>query len=78
MTRLEWEKANKAERDRRHAQRALETGKRQVALRDWATKRELSCFKCGRPAEDVWIAKTGISKRGAWLICRDCVEEKRT
>ncbi len=79
MARLEWERARAA--DRHHAAKPLPTakinraaGKRQDALTDFAGRHHLRCFVC-HTANAEW-AKSGISKRGPWIICAGCVKRQ--
>jgi hypothetical protein len=71
---MDWEKANRRERaqpakpDTRKQQM-----QRQTALADFVAKHDVSCFKCGR-SDGPW-AKTGVSRRGPWAICVECVGE---
>lgn len=74
MTKLNWEKARKRDQARasRHAAKKANALERQVALKAWATKHDLACFKCNTKGGP-W-AKTGISTRGPWAICARCVQ----
>lgn len=73
MTRLDWEKANRQARRRPKGNRKRENEeKRQMKLVWFADKNNLSCFSCSRKGVIRW-AKSGISTRGPWIICVDCV-----
>jgi hypothetical protein len=77
MAKLDWEKAKRQEavggrkrpKGNRQARQAEHV--RQMALVEFVTKHDLSCFKCGDQLNK-W-AKTGVSRRGPWAICVDCV-----
>ena len=44
------------------------------AMARFAASHNLGCFKCGSQTNP-W-AKTGISQRGPWAICKTCVVSK--
>jgi hypothetical protein len=73
--RLDWEKANRQEktggRRRPKGRRGKDARLRAKAMTAFTEKHNLACFKCG-DRENVW-AKTGVSARGPWAICIDCV-----
>lgn len=73
MTRLDWEKARQRE-TRRAAPTSTGGDRRQAAMTEYVWRHELSCFKCGLDVGP-W-AKTGRSRRGPWVICAACVQEK--
>jgi hypothetical protein len=53
----------------------LQDTERQQQLRACAGKHGIACFGAGRHS-DRW-AKSGWSKRGAWIICVSCVARHR-
>jgi hypothetical protein len=76
MTRRpDWEKAKRRslapppERDTRKEQT-----QRQTAMTGFVAKHDLACFKCSS-TEGPW-AKTGVSRRGPWVICMACVRSE--
>jgi hypothetical protein len=85
MARLRWEKARR--RDRQRTARLRQTSKkararqrqgdslRQLAIQAFVDKHSIECFGCGTVAAR-W-AKSGINKRGAWMICVPCVARHR-
>lgn len=82
MTRLDWEKAKERERageakasSRPGPSSAKRRATAEMARTAFVEKHGISCFKCGATKAE-W-AKTGISKRGAWAICVDCVQKGR-
>jgi hypothetical protein len=81
VARLDWHKA----RDRDRAQEAKNSAPpgpastrrrstQQMARAAFVDKHGLRCFKCG--AEKAEWAKTGLSERGAWAICVQCVGQR--
>jgi len=70
---MEWEKAARRDRLRaaghppKHAD-----AKRQKAIGKFVSEHKLACFVCGGDRAE-W-AKSGISKRGPWVICVPCVK----
>ena len=76
MTRLDWEKAAPKRRRRpTGSQRKRQSADvRRQALESFAMKHDLRCFRCR--ADHNW-AKTGISKRGPWAICVQCVVDHK-
>lgn len=70
MAKLDWSKAKPtpapAPRDNRRSAMP-----RQTAMAEFVGRHELACFKCGT-CEGEW-AKTGITRRGPWAICANCV-----
>lgn len=74
MTKIDHEKMNRTEkvRTRNRPSRYQRKGEVQMALAKFVAAHDLSCFKCGAVKAE-W-AKTGISKRGPWAICRHCVQ----
>ena len=74
---MDWEKAKRREltpqpqRDTRKQQM-----QRQTAMAEFVAKHELACFKC-KSADGPW-AKTGVSRRGPWAICVECVRESES
>jgi hypothetical protein len=70
VTKLDWRKAKpKPAPEPRENRRAAKL--RQTAMAEFDARHDLACFKCGtREAE--W-ARTGVSRRGPWTICVDCV-----
>jgi ribonuclease HI len=77
VAKLDWQRARQrdAARDASSEPKARQggNGKRQAALAAFVEQHGLRCFKCG--GEKVKWAKTGLSKRGPWAICTDCVAE---
>lgn len=83
MTRLDWEKANRKERVRpgkskraaKRGDRAAQERIRQGVMMAFVAHHQLHCFKCGA-GHGPW-GKTGLSKRGPWAICGNCVRSPR-
>jgi hypothetical protein len=73
VTRFDWDKAKRASGEPREKKPNTRRQQmlRQTAMADYVAKHELACFKCSR-TEGEW-AKTGLSSRGPWVICLDCV-----
>jgi hypothetical protein len=79
MARLDWEQANRLDRQRvaADAYHPAPTGRRrrqakyQQALKIFAAKHDIRCFKCN--TGDAEWAKSGIATRGPWIICVPCV-----
>jgi hypothetical protein len=70
VTKLDWSKAKpKPEPEPRDNRRAAML--RQTAMAEYVARHDLACFKCGT-REGEW-AKTGVSGRGPWAICANCV-----
>lgn len=55
--------------------RRLKDTERQAHLQRFAEKHGIGCFGAG-PHSDRW-AKSGWSKRGAWIVCVSCVARHR-
>lgn len=73
---LDWEKAARYDRETRaraDTPRPPRETKREIALDGFAVKHSLLCFACGGLGP--W-AKSGISKRGPWIICVACVNKR--
>jgi hypothetical protein len=70
VTKFDWSKAQPkpapAPRDNRRSAML-----RQDAMLEFVARHDLACFKCGT-YEGEW-AKTGVSGRGPWAICVNCV-----
>ena len=77
VAKLDWQKARQREAARdvgaAGKPRPETNAKRQAALAEFVRRHGLRCFKCG--GEKAEWAKTGVSKRGAWAICTECVTE---
>ncbi len=72
---MNWSKAKTRPRNRA-AQRTGGNPKiRQAAMTKYALDLGLACFVCKDTQPTEW-AKTGISKRGPWAICLDCVQHQ--
>jgi hypothetical protein len=77
MAKLEWEKANRQDKvggRRRPKGKAKSRRSRKVALNKFVAKHHPMCFKCGTAAGQ-W-AKTGVSKKGPWVICVPCIQKR--
>ncbi len=78
MARLDWEKARQREKHRAGPPGNKRSKKRQQiredALVDFAASHHLRCFACNTDSTQ-W-AKSGISKRGPWIICVPCVNKR--
>jgi len=72
MSRLDWEKANRRERFRAEKPPLRRNAARQKAIAAFVKQHDLTCFSCGDERAE-W-AKSGISKRGPWVICVPCVQ----
>jgi hypothetical protein len=71
MPPLDWERAERRRRPTGSQRRKRQpVDVRRQALEAFAAKHDLRCFKCGGVHN--W-AKTGISTRGPWAICVQCV-----
>lgn len=71
-----WAEMSKADREEvGRLERKAARLERKVHLDAFATKHELSCFKCGSSFNE-W-AKTGITNGRAWAICLPCVRSKK-
>lgn len=85
MTRLNWEKARRRDRQRTSKLRASSKkakarqrqndSLRQLAIQAFVDRHSIECFACGTVAAR-W-ATNGINKRGAWVICVPCVARNR-
>jgi hypothetical protein len=81
--RLDWEKANRRDRQRITKLRDWKPPRerdedRQRALEAFALKHDIGCFACGgKGNEGKRWAKSDVSKRGPWIICVPCVARGR-
>jgi hypothetical protein len=82
--RLDWEKANRRDRQRVAKLRDWKPPRqrdedRQRALETFALKHDIGCFGCGgKGNEGKRWAKSGLNKRGPWIICVACVARGRS
>jgi hypothetical protein len=69
---MDWEKERRRSlKPQRRRDTRKQQMQRQTAMADFVAKHDLSCFKCSR-SKGPW-AKTGVSDRGPWAICVECV-----
>jgi hypothetical protein len=75
-SRLDWEKAKaKAKARRRPSGKRKRGVDRQIQMWKFTQRHGIGCFVC-KSTEREW-AKTGLSDRGPWAICVECVKRKR-
>ncbi len=76
---FDWEKAKRREKHRAGPPGNHRSKKRQQiradALIDFAVEHHLRCFACNANSAE-W-AKSGINKRGPWIICVPCVNKRQ-
>jgi hypothetical protein len=72
-------KARRAEAENRRAEAEQNFARGQMrysdALRAFAQKHGITCFKCGDEAAPP--AKCGTNRRGPWVICVHCIQAAR-
>jgi len=74
---MNWEKANRQEMTRRRPSGRLRKNSnalRWMAMAEFVQHHDIGCFKCGATKAN-W-AKTGISTRGPWAVCVDCLDKR--
>lgn len=71
-------KRRRKSRARRGADPVLleQRSERQMWLTAFAQRHGIGCFVCGDLASSRW-AKSGFSRRRAWIICASCVEARQ-
>lgn len=78
---FDWKRARARDREaKKHLERPKRRwrGKHRTdVMAKWAAERELACFVCGEQRPAGGWAKTGVSARGPWAICVNCVREGR-